>query len=528
MTTKFFKYIFFIAFFLVVYTFPVKAFAGYDSGAIISDGEFFAKNTMTETEIQGFLEQKGSFLANITVPPARTPTYCIRYDYYGNCIKYLTKYEGTWIGPVGSEVNSEGWKISKVIYNVSQWYGINPQVLLTIIEKESSFVSRKDGSIASVSHDSYATFAWLLGYAYTENENDPAVDVCGTSTNYNSAGSCAGIAMQIDWAGGSLPNWAKNANNKVGNSFRCDFNGDGYINWEGGEWAGNYWTGISIRLCDGEWVDLKTGASGALYRYTPHTGLTGGYSGNLAFYRIYNAWFNYYKFISENTLRQTSDISFSTQGSPAMGEAQTATFKVKNTSADSITVDMGLADEVASAKQWESFPLKETLTFTPGEEKELSYTKTIKYAGSHRIWASFRFNGVWYDLLPNSTQTVKYGMWVHLPDIRGMVYSFTSMPPAVGQQFTTTLAIKNLESRPITIDELGIANYNETYNLWRSLDTNVQNILINAGETKTYTFTKTLDKEGTYNSWPTYRIAAAWFSVKNMDSNIVGYRYGAK
>jgi hypothetical protein len=241
---------------------------------------------------------------------------------------------------------------------------------------------------------------------------------------------------------------------------------------------------------------------------------------NIVGYR-YGAKFN-------NPLRQTSDISFSTQGSPAMGEAQTATFKVKNTSADSITVDMGLADEVASAKQWESFPLKETLTFTPGEEKELSYTKTIKYAGSHRIWASFRFNGVWYDLLPNSTQTVKYGMWVHLPDIRVLGISLDQSPTAY-IDFQIYLTIKNYESRPITLSEIKIFGFKENNQQYKYTlflpDHLTKDIVINSNEIKSYTASKSLDEEGYYWTWPSYTIGSLNYDIFKEGWNPASIRY---
>jgi len=105
----------------------------------------------------------------------------------------ITYYEGTWIGPIGKEVDSTGWTAAHVIYQTAQWYGINPRVLLATLQKESSLVTN--------SNSTFYLPMWAMGYAYTDSG---IRDVCRTSTNNNPTGSCAGFPMQMDWAAGTL------------------------------------------------------------------------------------------------------------------------------------------------------------------------------------------------------------------------------------------------------------------------------------------------------------------------------------
>ncbi len=224
-----------------IFAHPQKTFA-FDNSRVIDDSIFFNKNSMTEQTIQNFLVSHGSYLANYTVPAARYETY-----------QGVNYYEGTWVGPVGQEVDATGWSAAHLIYMDSQWYGINPMVILTTLQKESSLVTYN-------SSPWYGYVMWAMGYAYTESGINAT---CGTSTNYNPSGSCAGFAMQVDWGSGGLAQWAIWANTHDSH-------------------AGIYWTGNTVPI-DGQSIYLGNGATAALYRYTPHI--------QTDFTNIYSSWF---------------------------------------------------------------------------------------------------------------------------------------------------------------------------------------------------------------------------------------------
>ena len=224
--------------------------AALNNSYVIPDSTFSNAGSMNEAQIQAFLVAHGSYLATYHIPAGHSEVY-----------QGVTYYEGTWVGPIGSEMDATNWSAAHLIYMDAQWYGINPQVLLATLQKESSLVT--NGS------PWYGYMMWAMGYAYTESGINPA---CGTSTNHNPSGSCAGFAMQMDWAAGGLAYWQSlaNAQNK----------------------STQYWTGNTIPI-DGQNIFLGNGATAALYRYTPHI--------QTNFYNIFTLWFGVqydYQFVS--------------------------------------------------------------------------------------------------------------------------------------------------------------------------------------------------------------------------------------
>lgn len=211
---------------------------------IMPDSVFVNSISMTEQQIQDFLASRGSYLSNYTVPAAFTEAGF---------------YNGTFIGPVGQEVDSTGWKASRVIYQVSQWYGLNPQVVMATLFKEQSWITPTD----TVSSYSVAyRLRWAMGYAVTESGIIPA---CDTSTNNNPTGSCAGLAMQVDWGAYQLKANYNGSKNKTPS-------------------YSPYWASNTITL-DGKSVYIGNNSTAALYRYTPHS----PYSYNYVWF--FNAYF---------------------------------------------------------------------------------------------------------------------------------------------------------------------------------------------------------------------------------------------
>ena len=80
---------------------PKNAFATQNPSYIMPDDVFVNANSMNEQQIQDFLVTRGSYLANYVIPPA--------FDEAGF-------YNGTLIGPIGSEVPATGWSAAHVIY----------------------------------------------------------------------------------------------------------------------------------------------------------------------------------------------------------------------------------------------------------------------------------------------------------------------------------------------------------------------------------------------------------------------------
>ncbi len=243
---------------------PTVARAEFDPNYIISDSNFTNYQSMgadrdqATIQIQEFLTARGSYLATYVIPPAFTDPFNF--------------YNGTMIGPIGGEVDSTGWTAAKVISYTSFWYKINPQVTMATLFKEQSWGTSTDGNTSTT--ETARRLRWAMGFAVTESG---VIAACDTDTNNNPTGSCAGFAMQVDWGAGMLSAAQENAIDHTGNSYGCDFDDSGQS-----EYQSHYWTNTPIVLCDGTNLNLKTGAAGALYRYTPHN----TYGGNFRAYFI--------------------------------------------------------------------------------------------------------------------------------------------------------------------------------------------------------------------------------------------------
>lgn len=102
----------------------------FDPGNIISDAVFFNPYTMTEAEIQAFLNQKGAACSGSlclknytdTLAPKAGDQYCVGYP------------------ASGPET------AARLIYRVSNSCGINPQVILVMLQKEQSLVTRTNAT----------------------------------------------------------------------------------------------------------------------------------------------------------------------------------------------------------------------------------------------------------------------------------------------------------------------------------------------------------------------------------------------
>jgi len=247
----------------LILLFPSQALAVYNPSYIMPDNAFVNSGTMSEGDIENFLYNQNSYYSfgrrGFRVPPAGN-----RQIWDGGGVYY----EGTMVGPLGREVDSTNWTAAHLIYMVSQWYGINPQVILVTIQKESSMITS--------SYPNYwGLVQWTTGYAYTESG---IVGACKTS--HNPGGSCAGFAMQVDWGGGGLKYF-----------YNCSTSGGCGM---------RYYAGNTLNL-DGASIYVGNHSTAAFYRYTPHNTYGGNFrtnftnwfgsidsDGNTAVYRFYH------------------------------------------------------------------------------------------------------------------------------------------------------------------------------------------------------------------------------------------------
>lgn len=232
--------------------------ANFDPGFIISDYTMSNYNSMTQAEIQAFLTSKNpcnnrdySYYQALS---ASNPNVQWHWkDGHFVCISEELFGDGMVIG--------EGKTAAQIIYETAQEYKINPQVLLVLIQKESSLITDPIPN----------------NYDYRTMTGFGCPDTAPCDAKY------FGFKNQIRKAA-----WL----------FREVLDG-GWTNYPLGE---NYVQYNPNAGCGGSIVNIRSLATSALYRYTPYqpnagaiaagygTAYCGAY-GNRNFYLYFEDWF---------------------------------------------------------------------------------------------------------------------------------------------------------------------------------------------------------------------------------------------
>jgi hypothetical protein len=134
--------------------------AAFDSSNIVPESFMSATGTMSEAQIQSFLQQQGSYLAG------------------------YTETLHTLVGP-NDDTDPYGWSAAHMIWEAANWYGINPQVILATLQKEQGLITNPSPP------------GWALAYAMGYGCPD------GGTCSY------AGFSHQVDWG-----TWQLNHNMK--------------------------------------------------------------------------------------------------------------------------------------------------------------------------------------------------------------------------------------------------------------------------------------------------------------------------
>ncbi|WP_052460575.1 cell wall-binding repeat-containing protein [Microbacterium gorillae] len=309
--------------------------AGFQAGNIIENGVFFDKSTMTEAQIQAFLEKM-------------VPTCVSGYT----CLKDFRQTTANRTGDVmcpGGYVGEANERASRIIAKVSQSCGINPRVILVMLQKEQGLV----------------THVWPSLWRYDAALGQDCPDTpAGCSATYR------GFFSQIYGGAWQLKRYA----NPSGTSQ--------YFTW--------YPVGRITNVlynpntsCGSSGVGIQNQATANLYYYTPYqpnaAALRAGYGtgdscsayGNRNFYNYFTDWFGSTR-VSAFTSVPVPTIS----GTAQVGKALTATSTGVAPTPDA-TAFQWLRDGAAI-----SGATKATYTLTAGDaEKKVSVRITVTKAG---------------------------------------------------------------------------------------------------------------------------------------------------
>ncbi|MGH7234322.1 MAG: hypothetical protein ACREF7_02655, partial [Candidatus Saccharimonadales bacterium] len=231
----------------------------------MNDTVFRASNTMSADSIQTFLVNEGSGLASYSDIENCGSTSGVHYTYYA------TYYSCSSSEPA-----------SKIIYDASQAYGINPQVILATLQKEQSLITTPDPTSSQLN--------CAMGYLS-----------CGGDLGFFNQVDNATWQFRTDYELGSGNNWwgytpanypcSTGGTPTVSNG---DNVGPGALYYSVGLYPGNSVTFYDYNGNPYAQFVLPNISTASLYCYTPHVypgSAQDYYSGSYWFVYYFNLWF---------------------------------------------------------------------------------------------------------------------------------------------------------------------------------------------------------------------------------------------
>ncbi len=251
----------------------------FNPGKIIDDEVFYNKNSMNTQQIQDFLNQLlpscdtwgtgrseygGGTRAQYAASQGWSgPPYVCLKNYHENPQTNETSYER------GGGAFAGGLSAAQIIYNAAQQYGINPQVLLVLLKKESA------GPLTADSWPLKSQYRYSMGYGCPDS---------GPGYSANCDGQKSGFYKQVNYAAWQLKYYKDHPNDY---RYRIGSNQIQYA---------------PDPACGVKSVNIQNIATLSLYIYTPYvpndaalrnypgTAPCGAY-GNRNFYMFFKEWF---------------------------------------------------------------------------------------------------------------------------------------------------------------------------------------------------------------------------------------------
>lgn len=269
----------------------------FNAGRIIDDGVFFNSSTMSASQIQAFMDSKVPVCdtnhTKSSDPDDSGPPYTCLKDYRQDTTN-IAPESGLCAGYTGASNESS----ATIIYKVAQSCGINPKVLLVMLQKEQSLIT-----------DSWP---WTIQYDKAMGAFCPDTEPCNSQYK--------GFFYQVYYGAHRFKVYAANPNSfnyKAGRNNTIYYHPgpcQTYTNGVCTKYYGNKYdiNGKSIAditYCGSSTVFIQNQATANLYIYTPYqpnaaalspdSGPTGLYGvgdlcsayGNRNFWRMFSDWF---------------------------------------------------------------------------------------------------------------------------------------------------------------------------------------------------------------------------------------------
>ena len=436
-------------------------------GRIIDDAVFFNKDAMNPQQIQEFLNSK--------VPVC---------DTWHNWSGWVN---GVWNAPPYTclkDFSENGKSAAQIIWEAGQNHGINPQVLIATLQKETALV----------------TDPWAAPWQYQRAMGYACPDTADCNSQYY------GFTNQVHTAAWQFK--------------RYTLYPDSY-NFKAGVTRNIRWSPNAD--CGSSPVYIESQGTAALYNYTPYQpnsaalnnmyGTGDGCSayGNRNFWRIFNDWFG----SSKSETPQTNDIvvisAFTTSPTnPIATQPFSVSYTVQNVSTKIINIESTVLQCRYNTHSNCDPAWGPNSTIIPGEQKTFSSTINANGGGDYLLTPFMLINGVWYKNGLSSTANTNF-ININIPDLR-ITTPITLNPvnPTAGQPTTISFNVRNFDSRPISLQSSVIQCRlkNEI-----NCDSNYGSpITLGPGESYNFAYGATVPYSGDYILIPYYLKDGLWYT----------------
>lgn len=263
-----------LSFIVFQFILPSASLAAFSKTNFVSNNNFANNQVLSESEINAFFTSHNSWLGNGYYPNNLIPEY-ITVQYPSGLNEYSTVQARQF-----NDTNNTalyGKTIAQLILSESSEHNVNPRLLLSLFQRESS-------SISSSAPSSLLRESWPLFYMYDDTMKGCAVYGTNCNDSYYGepnyqlrASSFGGIGLQIAFATA----WLRKNYNCFENPTTCTYTGS-TLTWFRN--PSNAWN-ASLTI-DNETFQCENIATRVFYRYTP-----GILPGQKNLYDNYSEWF---------------------------------------------------------------------------------------------------------------------------------------------------------------------------------------------------------------------------------------------
>jgi hypothetical protein len=414
----------------------------FDPGRIIDDSVFYDKSSMSSSQIQSFLNAKmpncdrngttshwsGGTRAQYGASRGYPAPYTCLKDYSQSIPSVVNGGSDLCKGSISSGTKTA----ARIIYDVARACGINPQVLIVMLQKEQSLIT--DSWPWTIQYNT------AMGYACPDS---------GPNNSANCSSQYFGFFNQVYNAAKAFRRYEANPNNY---NYKANRNNSILYN--------------PNTSCGSSNVFIQNQATASLYIYTPYqpnqaalnnlygTGNSCSAYGNRNFWRLFNDWFG----STTGAVKITRSLYYS-PAKPVAGSTVAASFIVKNTSDDTVTLDSIVVAARDNRGRNQDFPSAQNIVLDPGEEYEYYERQTLFTSGEHEFFIAAYRNGTgWTSSWPaKAKSSVRKNAEPVLkdPDVkisRSLYHS--PVVSAVNQRKAVSFKVKNNEPYKVDVGRL--------------------------------------------------------------------------